>query len=111
MEETIESLKKKLEHYEKKFSMAEHDIAIDGYMAYVNIVKQQVSHVKGFDIKTNIEGKKSDNAMYERTEAMWKNLPDMISSMNKLKVELNIPFNENEGKEKQKAVSPQSIGS
>ncbi|MES2287376.1 MAG: hypothetical protein V4547_16910 [Bacteroidota bacterium] len=107
--EDIEALKKQLEHYKKKLSLAEYDVAMDGYVAYVNIVRQQVEYIKDFDIKSNIEGKKSENAMYDRTEAMWKNLPDMISSMNKLKLELNIPFDENEGKPKMGATTPQSL--
>lgn len=107
--EEIEKLKKELEFYKKKLSLAEHDVAMDGYVAYVNIVRQQVEYIKDFNIKSNIEGKKSENAMYDRTEAMWKNLPDMISSMNKLKLELNIPFDENEGKPKMGATTPQSL--
>lgn len=100
---------KELDYYKKKFSVGEHDIAISGYLAYVNIVKQQVDYIKDFSIKTNIEGKKSENAMYERTESIWKNLPDMISSMNKLKLELGIEFDENEGKQKLGATTPQSL--
>lgn len=100
---------KELEYYKKKFGIAEHDVAIAGYLAYVNIVRQQVDHVKDFNIKSNIEGKKSENAMYERTEAIWKNLPDMISSMNRLKLELKIEYDPNEGKPKSGATTPQSI--
>ncbi len=109
MEESVEKLKKELEFYKKKLSVAESDIALSGYIAYVNIVKQQVEYIKDFDIKANIEGKKSENAMYDRSEAMWKNLPDMISSMNKLKLELGIEFDENEGKQKHGATTPQSL--
>ena len=109
MAETIEELKKELTYYKKKFSLAEQDVAVSGYMAYVNIVRQQVDYIKDFDLKGNIEGKKSENAMYERSEAIWKNLPDMISSMNRLKIELNIPFDENEGKPKLGATTPQSL--
>lgn len=108
--ETIESLKKELEFYKKKFAVGDHDVAVNGYMAYVNIVRQQVEYVKDFNIKSNIEGKKSENAMYERTEAIWKNLPDMISSMNRLKMELKIEYDPMEGKQKFGATSPQSIG-
>lgn len=107
--ETIESLKKELEYYKKKFAIGEQDVAISGYMAYVNIVRQQVEHVKDFNIKSNIEGKKSENAMYERTEAIWKNLPDMISSMNRLKLELKIEFDPMEGRPKTGATTPQSF--
>lgn len=109
MSETEEKLLKELEYYKKKFSLAEHDVALNGYLAYVNIVKQQVAYIKDFDIKANIEGKKSESAMYDRTEAIWKNLPSMISSMNSLKIELNIPFDENEGKQKIGATTPQSL--
>jgi len=108
--EDIEVLKKELEHYKSKFSIGQQDVAVNGYLAYVNIVRQQVEYIKEFKIKENIEGKKSESAMYDRTESIWKNLPDMITSMNNLKLELGIEYDENEGREKQKAVSPQSMG-
>lgn len=108
--EEVEQLKKELEHYKTKFSIGQQDVAVNGYLAYVNIVRQQVEYIKEFKIKDNIEGKKSESAMYDRTESIWKNLPDMITSMNNLKLELGIEYDENEGREKQKAVSPQSIG-
>lgn len=110
MAETVESLKKELEFYKKSFAIGDHDVAVAGYLAYVNIVRQQVDYVKDFNIKSNIEGKKSENAMYERTEAIWKNLPDMISSMNRLKIELNIQYNGDANKIKQLPTSPQNIG-
>lgn len=109
MSEELESLRKELEYYKKKFSLSEHDVAVDGFLAYVKIVKQQVDHVKEFNIKSHIDGKKSENAMYERTEAIWKNLPDMISSMNRLKKELNIEFDPHHGKQKVGATTPQSL--
>lgn len=105
----VDQEKKELDHYRKKFAVADHDVAIAGYLAYVNIVRQQVDHVKDFNIKSNIEGKKSENAMYERTEAIWKNLPDMISSMNRLRQELKIEFDPEEGKPRVGATTPQSF--
>lgn len=108
--EEVEKLQKELEHYKTKFSIGQQDVAVNGYLAYVNIVRQQVEYIKEFKIKENIEGKKSESAMYDRTESIWKNLPDMITSMNNLKLELGIEYDENEGRDKQKAVSPQSIG-
>lgn len=108
MYDDIQKIKKELEFYKKKFSLAEHDVAVNGYMAYVNIVRQQVEYIKDFKLKDNIEGKKSENAMYDRTESIWKNLPDMITSMNRLKIELNIQYDETEGQPKIKASSPES---
>jgi len=109
MDESVESLKKKLAYYERKLSLGEQDVAVEGYAAYVNIVRQQVEYIKDFRIKENIEGKKSESAMYDRSESIWKNLPSMISSMNSLKLELKIEYDESDGKPKQGMTSPQSI--
>lgn len=103
------SVEQELQYYKDKFGIGDSDVAIAGYLAYVNIVRQQVDHVKDFNIKSHIEGKKSENAMYERTEAIWKNLPDMISSMNKLKVELGIEYDATRGQVKHGATTPQSL--
>jgi hypothetical protein len=108
--EDIEKLKKELEYYKKKFSVGGYDIAIDGYLSYVNLVKQQVEFIKDFEIKAHIDGKKAETVLYERAISMGEGLPDMISKMNRLKIELNIPFDENEGKPKLTATSPQNIG-
>ncbi len=105
----IESLKKELEHYKKKFSVAEYDLAIEGYLSYVALVKQQVEFIKDFKIKETIDGKKTETVLYDRAISMGEGLPDMISKMNRLKVELKIEFDENEGKPKMGATSPQSL--
>ncbi len=105
----ISSLKKELEFYRNKFGIGEKNVSIGGYLAYVNIVRQQVDYTKDFDIKANIEGKKSENAMYERTEAIWKSLPSMISSMNSLRIELGIEFDPTDGQVKTGPTTPQSL--
>lgn len=101
---------KELEYYKKKFSVAEFDLAIDGYLSYVELVRQQIAFIKDFKIKENIDGKKTETVLYDRAMSMGEGLPDMISKMNRLKIELNIPFDENEGKPKLTATSPQNIG-
>ena len=108
--EDIESLKKELEYYKKIFGISEFDPVLKGYKAYLKIINEQIEHLNNFSIVKNIEGKKSENALYERTESMWSDLPNRISSLNKLKLELNIEYDENEGKLKKIAISPQSIG-
>lgn len=100
---------KELEHYKKILSLGEHDVAISGYIAYVNIVRQQVDHIKDFQIKSNIDGKKTETVLYDRTVAMWEKLPDMISRMNSLRAELKIDFDPDRDKPKSGAISPQSI--
>lgn len=106
----IDKIQKELDYYKKKFSVGEHDLAIDGYLSYVALVRQQVDFIKDFKIKENIDGKKTETVLYDRAMSMGEGLPDMISKMNKLKIELNIPFDENDGKPKLTATSPQNIG-
>lgn len=108
--EDIEQIKKELEFYKKKFSVAEHDLAVDGYLVYAALVRQQVEYLKDFKIKDNIDGKKAETVLYDRAIALGESLPKMITSMNNLKMELKIEFDDNEGKERPKAISPQSIG-
>lgn len=109
MADTIESLKKQLEYYQNKFSVAEYDLALDGYLSYVALVRQQVEFIKDFNIKSNIDGKKAETVLYDRAMSMGESLPDMISKMNRLKMELKIEYDENEGKQKVGATSPQSM--
>lgn len=103
-------LEKELEHYKKVFSLKEQDLAISGYIAYVNFVRQQVDYIKEFKVKGNIEGKKAETVVYDRAISMGESLPDMISKMNRLKIELKIDFDVDADKPKIGATSPQSIG-
>jgi len=107
--ENIEEIKKELEFYKNKFSIGENDVAINGYLAYVNLVRQQIEFIRDFSIKSNIDGKKTETVLYERAMDMGEKLPKMILSMNTLKLELNIEFDENAGKEKRGATTPQSL--
>jgi len=100
---------KELEHYRKLYSAGENDLAISGYVAYVNLVRQQVEYIKDFKLKDNIEGKKTETVVYDRAISMGENLPDMISKMNRLKAELKIDFDPEGDKPKFGAISPQSI--
>ncbi len=109
MADTIDSLKKELEFYRDKFALGENDVAIAGYLAYVNLVKQQVDFIAGFKISTHIEAKKTESLVYERATSMGEGLPEMITKMNKLKVELNVQYDEMEGKPKVGATTPQSL--
>ncbi len=110
MPESVDELKKKIAYYEKKLAIGDSDLAMRGYLSFVKVVNQQVNYLDDFDIKTNISGKKAETAEYDRAESLWNNLPKMISSLNHLKAELKIEFDENEGKPKVGPTSPQSIG-
>lgn len=111
MQESTEELLKKIAHYEKILGISENNLSYRGYLAYQKMLEQQISHIERFTLTPDmLEGKKTENAYYERTESMFKSLPDSISSLNRLKAELKIEFDPNEGKPKFGATSPQSIG-
>lgn len=99
--------RKELNHYRKLFSIGEHDVAISGYKSYVKLVQQQIEYLSDFNLKSNIDGKKAETVIYDRSIALWESLPDMISKMNKLRVELKIEFDPEEGKLKQQATRPE----
>jgi len=105
----IEELKKELDFYKKKFSVGDNDVAISGYLAYVNLVRQQVEFIEDFSIKANIDGKKTETVLYDRAISMGEGLPSMISKMNNLKLELKIEFDGTEGKQRLGATTPQSL--
>jgi hypothetical protein len=106
----VDSLKKKLEHYERLLGIGQSDPALKGYKTYVRIINQQIEFLENFNIKSNIDGKKTETVMYERAESMWNGLPKMISSLNALKLELKIEYNEDVDKPRAMPSSPQSIG-
>jgi hypothetical protein len=105
----MNELEKELAHYRKIFSLKDDDLAISGYIAYVNFLKQQVDYIKEFSVKANIEGKKTETVVYDRAISMGESLPDMISKMNRLKAELKIDFDINGDKPKSGATNPQTI--
>ncbi len=107
--EDIEKLKKELDYYKKKFSLGEHDLAISGYLSYVDLVKQQVEYMKDFKLKEHIDGKKTETVLYDRSMSIGEKLPDMITRMNRLKLELGIQYDPMEGQVKQKALTPESM--
>jgi hypothetical protein len=98
-------------HYEKKLGIGgETPLAMKGFLAYQKLLEQQINHIDNFKLTSDIlEGKKSADALWERTEKIHNELPEKISSLNKLKTELKIEFDETEGKPKMTATSPQSL--
>lgn len=110
MADTIESLNKELEHYRRLFSTKESNLAIKGYLSFVKFVTQQVDYMENFELKSHIDGKKADTVLYDRSVSIGESLPDMISKLNRLKMELKIDFDPEYDKPKVGATSPQTIG-
>lgn len=108
---TVQELEEKIAHYERVLRLGESDLAHRGYLAFSKIVEQQVEFLDDFNIKSNIDGKKTETVMYERAESLWTKLPNNISALNALRAELKIEYDAEAGKPKIGAASPQSISS
>jgi len=113
LEAKAEAQAKMIAHYEKKLGIGlELSLEMKGFMAYQKLLEQQINHIDNFKITLDIlEGKKSADALWERTEKMHNELPEKISALSKLKVDLKIEYDENEGKQKVGATSPQNVAS
>ena len=96
MEESIESLKKKVTEYENRMGIGQDDPAKDGYLVLVKILRQQNEYLQDFTIKSIITSddaaKKSE---YKNAKDLWEALPSMIKNVSTLKMELKIEGEEN----------------
>jgi len=110
MSDTVEQLQKKIEYYEKVFGIGSFDPATNGYMVLVEQLRQRNEFLKGFKISEKIGNAVKDDPVYARAIDLIDTLPKMISSVNGLKLELKIEYDEAEGKPKRSASSPQNIG-
>lgn len=104
-----EALQKELDYYKKLFGIGKYNPATNGYMVLVNQLRQRNEFLDGFKINDKIGNAVKDDPVYARATDLIDSLPKMISSVNSLKLELGIEFNENDGVERPKASSPQSM--
>jgi hypothetical protein len=109
MADTIEGLKKELDHYKRLLGIG--DDAIESYQVLIGICRQQREYLQVFNIKSKIgSDDKAAAVEYKNAKDLWENLPDMISKLNRLRSELKIEYDETEGKPKLGMTSPQNIG-
>lgn len=107
--EDIEALKKELEYYKRLFGVGKYDPATNGYMVLVNQLKQRNQFLADFKINEKIGNAVKDDPVYARATDLIDGLPKMISSVNSLKMELKIEYDETEGRERVGATTPQSL--
>lgn len=107
--ETIESLKKQVAKLEKEVRWFRVDSSKRSFFALNRIINQQVDVLNDFDIKTNVTGKKSENAEFERTQSIWKELPKLITELNSLRSEMKIDGEDVTDEEVLLPISPEMI--
>lgn len=97
-----EELILKLEEYEKRMGIGEHDPAKEGYLVLIEILRQQNDFLKDFKLKSKITSEeKADAITYKNAKDLWENLPDMIKKVSILRMELKM-----EGEEKKNTYLP-----
>lgn len=85
-----ETLQQENDRLRKEIRLLKLDASKRAFYALNRIVNQQVDLLNDFDIKSNVEGKKSENAAFERTQSIWKEMPKLVSELNNLRAELKI---------------------
>jgi hypothetical protein len=106
---TLEELKKKNELLEKKLDYYEKDAAFGGFFTLNRIVNQQREYLNKFSIANYISSEdKAEQLAYKNAKDLWENLPDMITQLNKLRIDLKL--DENDSEEKIIPMSPENMG-
>lgn len=91
MAETIEQLQAKIKEYETRMGIGEDDPAKAGYLVLVSILRQQNEYLAEFKIKSKIASdEKADMTAYKNAKELWEKLPDMIESVNALRITLKM---------------------
>ncbi len=112
LEAKVAAQSKIIAHYEKKLGIGEDETPMDtrGYLAYMSLLKQQIEYIERYKLTdTVIGGKKTESAEYERVEKLHNDLPEKVSALNRLRIELKLDHDANEGKPKPTATTPQSL--
>jgi hypothetical protein len=109
MAETIQDIKKQNELLLKKLDYYEKDAAFGGFFTLNRIVNQQREYLNKFSIAGYIASEdKVEQLAYKNAKDLWENLPDMITQLNRLRIDLKLDGNENE--EKIIPMSPENMG-
>lgn len=98
-----EKSNKELQHYREMFGA--DDLATKAYRALVKMLRQQIDVLNDFDLNANIN---LGDKKYDRALKMFNDMPDMVLALKDLKDKLGVEYVEKT--ERQKAITPQSIG-
>lgn len=85
-----EEEKKKVVVLEKENALFKTDPTKRGYFSLCRLVNSQIDALNGYDLKSSISGKKSEDATFERMQVIGSNLPENLRNMNSLKKEFRI---------------------
>ena len=108
MAETIESIQQKLDDLKKAYGVGGYSIEKNAFFALCRIAELQTNRLNKFNLDSEITKDAKEDKVYDRTMAIVKELPKMISDINGLRKELNIGTKEMEQK-LTRQITPESI--
>jgi len=114
MTEEILELQKKIKVLEQQLADKERiikDPSKRGYFALVKTLNQQIEYLEDFSLKIEIGVDPKGDKTYDRAEAMWKGLKNMILDCRLLKQELNVTSSEEEKelRKLQTRITPETV--
>lgn len=104
-----EELEKEVAHYRKVLGVGSYNPAGDGFSVLIEQLRQRNEFIKNFKIVEKIGNVAKDDPVYARATDMIDTLPQMISKINGLSMELKIEYVPENAEEKSGATSPQSL--
>lgn len=108
----LKKLQQENEALKNKLSLFENDAVFKGYYALNRIVNAQADYLNRFDFGKEIAITTKDDKTYERANKVWDGLEGLLTSLNKLKVELGATGDEEKDTKKKVIMirtSPESI--
>jgi chromosome condensin MukBEF ATPase and DNA-binding subunit MukB len=103
-------LKRKNEKIEKENRWLRIDSSKRSFYALNRVINQQVDLLNDFEISDSIEGKKSENAKFERMQSLWKEMPKLVTELNDLRDRMKIdPDQDLQDEEVWLPISPEMI--
>lgn len=111
MEENVDQLKQKVEHYEKILRLEKSDVTIEGYRVFVEILSQQTKYLSQFVLEDKIKAaeKTAEHIAYKNAKELWEKLPALIQAVLKLREDLKIDAEPELLQRSELPISPQSI--
>lgn len=87
----LQKLRAENDMYRKMLRLGEDDVAVESYIIFVGILKQQNDILKNFVIKDKVDSvKKEDEAAFKNVKEMWEKLPTLIEKTVALRERLGI---------------------
>ena len=102
-------LKQTIQEYEQILGIGEYSIEKDAFYALCRITMLQTVRLNRFNLETEIAKDAKEDKIYERTMAIVKELPKMISDISSLRKELGVEKKDAREQYLKQSITPESV--